>query len=120
MENKIVIITDYKPNGANNFHTIDDLPFNEDAKIMVMEWFARKLWYLLEEGSNDPDYHCKSYDPLVIVGNTAHSYVFDMEDGGRHHPFNNLEHLEKMLMDEGIERIKLMIKDEPDWESFGK
>ena len=29
-----------------------------------------------EEGGGDPDWHHKSYDPLVIEDNTAHSYVF--------------------------------------------
>lgn len=28
----------------------------------------------------------KSYDPMVIEGDTMHSYAFDMKDGGRHHP----------------------------------
>jgi hypothetical protein len=110
MAEKIVIITDYKPDGTNKFFSIDDLPFSNEAKCMVLEWFARKLWVLLEEGSGDSDYYCKGYDPLVIEGNTAHSYVFDMEDGGRHHPFKDLEHLEKMLMDEGIKRINAMVQ----------
>lgn len=106
----VVIVTDYHPDGTNKFFHIDDLPFSEEAKRMVLEWFARKLWVLLEEGSGDSDYYCKMYDPLVIKDNIAHSYVFDMEDGGRHHEFKDLEHLEKMLMDEGIRQIQTMIK----------
>ncbi|MDD5517888.1 MAG: hypothetical protein PHV98_00870 [Candidatus Omnitrophica bacterium] len=109
-QQKITIIADYKPDGANHFFDIDDLPFTAEAKCMVLEWFARKLWVLLEEGSDDPDYYCKMYDPLTIEGNIAHSYVFNFEDGGRHHPFSNLIQLEKMLMDEGIKTIQAMRK----------
>ena len=94
---------------VNKFFGIDDLPFSDDSKRQVLEWFARKLWTLLEDGSGEPDYHCKMYDPLVIEDNVAHSYVFDLENGGRHHPFDDLAHLEKMLIDEGIKRIAAMI-----------
>jgi len=90
----------------NKFYTINDLPFTEEQKQWALEWFSQKLWKLLEEGSGEPDYYCKSYDPLVIEGNIAHSYIFDLEDGGRHHPFKDLAHLEEMLMDEGIKRIR--------------
>ena len=98
---------------TNKFFTIDDLPLSDEQKRQVLEWFARKLWTLLEEGSGERDYYCKSYDPLVIEGNVAHSYVFDLEDGGRHHPFRDLAHLEKMLVDEGIRAIsELNLSDE--------
>ena len=100
--------TYYRPDGTNQFFHIDDLPFSKGEKRMVLEWFARKLWVLLEEGSGESDYYGKMYDPLVIEGRTAHSYVFDFEDGGRHHPFKSLAHLEKMLMDEGVKRINAM------------
>jgi len=97
--------------GTNSWFSIDDLPFTHKQKEIVLEWFARKLWVLLEEGSGEPDYYGKSFDPLVIEGYTAHSYVFDLEDGGRHHDFRDLEHLERMLMGEGIREIREMIKD---------
>jgi len=103
----------YQPDGtANQFFDIDDLPLPENAKRQVLEWFARKLWVILEEGSGEPDYHHKSYDPLLIdeTTNTAHSYVFSLEDGGREHPFDSLAHLEHMLVDEGIKRIRAMIE----------
>jgi hypothetical protein len=43
------------------------------------------------------------YDPMDIElkEKMAHSYVFDLEDGGRHHPYKDLEHLENMIFDEG-------------------
>jgi len=91
--------------------TIDDLPLDESQKRRVLEWFARKLWIILEEASGEPDYCGKSYDPLTIDGNVAHSYVFDFEDGGRHHRFKDLQHLERMLVQEAIKRITEM-KDE--------
>jgi 3-dehydroquinate synthetase len=94
---------------SNNYFTIDDLPLSRQDKEIVLAWFARKLWVLLEEGSGDPDYYHKSYDPLSIEGNTAHSYVFSLRDGGRHHNFETLEDLEKMLIDEGITRIKGLV-----------
>ncbi len=102
---KLNVVVAYKPDGTNQFFTINDLPLTEDQKCRVLEWFARKLWVLLEESSGSPHYYGKSYDPLVVENNTAHSYVFDLEDGGRHHAFYDLEHLEKMLLDEGIRRI---------------
>lgn len=110
-EEKIVLVSDYKPeDGDDNvfFEDIEDLPFSDEAKRMILEWFAYKLWVLLEEGSGEPDYYCKAYDPLIIEGNIAHSYVFDLEGGGRHHPFKDLKHLEKMLMNESISRIQEM------------
>lgn len=93
---------------SNQYFSVDDLPLNYQQKVAVLEWFARKLWVLLEEGSGEPDYYCKSYDPLTVEGDIAHSYVFNFEDGGRHHYFLDLKHLEKMLMAEGISSIKNM------------
>lgn len=76
----------------NPFQTIDDLPLTDDQKEMVLEWFAQKIWNVLDEPG-----HCKGYDPLIIEGKTAHSYIFNFSDGGRHHPFTSLKDLEDML-----------------------
>lgn len=92
-------------NGFNPFHTIDDLPLTDDQKEMVLEWYARKVYEA--EYRNDPEYdgHHKSYDPLVIEGKTAHSYVFDLGDTcGRHHTFATYEGLEQKL-DESLDRV---------------
>lgn len=70
---------------------IDDLPLSRAQKECVLEWYAMKIWKL--EG---PDHH-KSYDPLTIEGNVAHSYVFNLDNGGRHHEFGSLKDLELML-----------------------
>lgn len=91
--------------GYNGFYSIDDLDLNDDQKEQVLEYLAQKYWGLLKDlGLQDG--HCKTYDPLLIEGNTAHSYVFDMEDGGRHHSFKGYAHLEKMLTDETLAWLK--------------
>lgn len=97
--------------GTNHMFTLDDLPLDDMQKVLVLEWFARKLWVMLEEGGGEPDYYGKGYDPLVIdlEGKEAHSYVFDLDDGGRHHPFESLLELEEKLKQEGIKRIKEML-----------
>lgn len=33
------------------------------------------------------DSHCKHYDPLFFEGEVAHSYVLNLDDGGRHHSY---------------------------------
>lgn len=91
--------------GYNKWHSIEDLPLTQLEKEAVLEWFARKLWVIVEESRPEgSDYYCKSYDPLVIEGNVAHSYVF--LDSGRHHEFEDLEELEKMLMQDVIETLR--------------
>jgi hypothetical protein len=57
------------------------------------------------------DSHCKMYDPLTIEGKTAHSYVFDLEDGGRHHTFKNLTQLKEMILKETVDNIKNLLNN---------
>lgn len=101
--------------GFNFFHSIDDLTgLSDTQKIAVLEWFARKLWVILEEGSGDSDYYGKSYDPLVIEPNKkiAHSYVFSISrDSGRHHHYEELTDIEDALVAEAIDRILWLIND---------
>lgn len=89
-----------------------ETPFTDEQKAIILEWYAWKIWSALEEGSGEPDYYHKSYDPMEIdlIEKIAHSYVFDLEDGGRHHPFKNLEHLEEMMDAELIKRIKALAR----------
>lgn len=98
-------------NISNPYFTLSDLGLIKEQEEAVLMWFARKLWVILEEGSGEPDYYCKVYDPLLISGNLAYSYVFNFEDGGRHHPFESLEQLEEMLVKEGIVRVKELIQE---------
>lgn len=81
---------------GNGHHSIDDLPLTESQKKYVLEWLAWKYWNALLK-IKVQDGHCKSYDPLAIEEHVAHSYVFDLESGGRHHPFSSLAQLEGML-----------------------
>lgn len=90
----------------NRYKLLNDLELSDEQKMAVLCYLANKYYRLiLELGIQDG--HSKSYDPLLIEGNVAHSYVFDLEDGGRHHPFRNLDHLETMLDDEILQEIKL-------------
>jgi hypothetical protein len=81
-------------------------------KIKVVEWFAMMMLIIKEEHdyTQEGDYGGKSYDPMTIElnrggGGIAHSYVFDMEDGGRHHLFENLEDIPRILVTEVLECI---------------
>lgn len=58
----------------------------------------------------DGDSHRKLYDPLTIEGKIAHSYIFNLSDGGRHHKFEKLEQLKDMILKETIETIRDIIK----------
>ena len=53
----------------------------------------------------------KMYDPLTIIGQVAHSYVFNLKDGGRHHSFESIESLIGLMRDETIENINNFIED---------
>src|SRR5579884_2824972 len=85
--------------------TIDYLPLDEQGKATALEYAANILYQVLCK-SGLWEWGTKSYDPLTIEGHVAHSYVFDFEDGGRHHPFRDYEHLERMLVDEGVKAIR--------------
>lgn len=52
------------------------------------------------------DGHGKTYDPLEIEDNIAHTYVFDLEDGGRHHPIKDLPDLVRQMFEETVRNIK--------------
>ena len=54
----------------------------------------------------------KVYDPLTIEGNIAHSYVMDLRDGGRHHPFDTLEQLADDALADIASWVREEIKDE--------
>ena len=94
-----------KNNFTNEMYDIDCLPLNEDQKKYVLEYFARRCIDIIYRITGDNACN-KIYDPLVIEGNIAHSYAFDFEDGGRYHPFKNLEHLEEMLINNTVSDIK--------------
>ena len=87
------------------FKNVDDLPLREYQKRYVLEWLAWKFYGLLIKLGIEDGY-CKSYDPLLIENEKCHSYVFDLDDGGRHHPYKNLREIEDRLFNEVVKRIK--------------
>ena len=66
---------------------------------VYLEGLAEGIWRTAVE-LGDGDYHSKTYDPLFIEGKTAHSYVFDFNDGGRHHEIESLDQLYTLLLEE--------------------
>jgi hypothetical protein len=51
----------------------------------------------------------KRYDPLTIDDTYLHSYIFNLKDGGRHHPINDykdIEEIKDLMLKETIEYIK--------------
>jgi hypothetical protein len=94
---------------VNPYRTITDLPLSPAQKECVVEYLAWQLIELLEAiTGSDP---CgKTYDPLFIQDGTAHSYAFDLWDGGRHHKFESLEQVEEGMRKEVIERIAKHIR----------
>lgn len=97
--------------GYNPWYDINELPFNDDQKEIVLEYIARILWIILTESMWDGEYICKSYDPLVIDENTAHSYVLNLNrHGGRHHYFKDYKELEEKIKNGAIEDIQGQIQ----------
>jgi hypothetical protein len=89
------------------------MSWNNSEKLIDerdVESYAQALWdILLELGIQDG--HSKSYDPLTIEGKIAHTYVFDLEDGGRHHEFKDLEQLRVMMLKETAAAITTFLND---------
>lgn len=86
--------------GRCEWQTIDDLPLSELQKASVLEWVAQKLGQTKVARDEDIWTYGKSYDPLYITGNVAHSYVIDMHDGGRHHNFKEMKEVEAAIFGE--------------------
>lgn len=96
---------------GNEWYNIDDLPLTAEQKKCVIEWYAKKVWIIMIEAIEEYDNHCKHYDPLKINSKgECSSYVFDLEDGGRHHKYKNLNHLEEMITKEVVGTIKQYFK----------
>jgi hypothetical protein len=65
---------------------------NGDVTAAECEAFCAGV-YMAWQDSTDKDYYQKMYDPMTIDEDKkiAHSYVFDLNDGGRHHSYESLE-----------------------------
>jgi len=81
--------------------------YPKDKKLTKedVESYAMACWDILKK-LDISDGHCKHYDPLTIEGKTAHSYIFNLQSGGRHHPFKSLGQLKNDICDETIKLIK--------------
>jgi hypothetical protein len=91
---------------ARDFPSIDDLPFTDEQKRLAMVWMAGVLWDRLGVGKLGLDGHSKSYDPLSFTADgRVHTYVFNLQDGGRHHEFTSFADLESRIIDETAEAI---------------
>lgn len=95
----------------NEYYNIDDLPFEVTDKEKVLEYLAHQLYSIIIK-FNDYYEHHKSYDPLTIEDNIAHSYTFDLENGGRHHKIKSLEWLEKTMVAETESIIRKTLAEE--------
>jgi hypothetical protein len=84
----------------------DNNLFIDEQKKTILEWYATKIFKVINKIGEIQGWttNVKSYDPLTIDLPTkvAHSYVLDLDDGGRHHKFDDLMHLERMMDDELI------------------
>ena len=80
--------------------------YPEERKLTKkdVEAYAEACWDLLIK-LEIYDGGGKMYDPLTIEGKIAHSYVFDLWTGGRHHPFNSLEELKDKILEETTNSI---------------
>lgn len=101
------IQTTYRGADSNPFDSIDTLPLTPAQKECALEWLAWKLSRIFEGITGEQHrFNNKSYDPLVIKDDTAHSYAFDLWDGGRHHQFESFAQLEARMIEEIINRLK--------------
>lgn len=95
----------------NEYFDIDDLPFSTKDKKRTLEYLSQKLYRTILNFNDSYDHH-KSYDPLTIKGNVAHTYVFSLSDGGRHHTIESLQKLEDEMMKETEEIIRTAIAED--------
>ena len=87
--------------------TVDNIQVADEVKAQILELLAWHLWRVkVRLGTEDGS--CKSYDPLHVdlEEKEAHTYVFDLWDGGRHHPYESLQQLEQGLEDNTVEEIQ--------------
>lgn len=76
---------------------------------LILEGYAMALSDMMSRLSGDSP--CgKSYDPMMIESSElAHSYAFDMKDGGRHHALNlyeNLGEIMEVLLQEAVDWVE--------------
>lgn len=78
------------------------------STAIFIEGYAMALTDIMRKMSGEGPC-CKSYDPMMIEGMTAHSYAFDMKDNGRHHDLSLYEDVQEIfdcLLEEAVDWIK--------------
>lgn len=79
----------------------------EDEKYI--EGYARGLFDIMDEHNRKIEgmgIGIKSYDPMSFWEGKMHSYVFNLKDGGRHHPvsdYKDKEEICSILLKEALE-----------------
>lgn len=99
--------------GSGPKWTMEDLSLTDEQKVLVLEWYGRKIFdAICELGIQDG--YGKSYDPLTIEEDVrvAFSYVFDLDDGGRKHHYADLADLERQLGVELVRQVREYISEE--------
>jgi hypothetical protein len=75
---------------------IKDLKDIDTVTALMIEAYALACTDIMYAMTKDSPC-AKSYDPMRIEGMTAHSYAFDLKDGGRHHDLTEYESVGEIL-----------------------
>ena len=95
-------------------YEVRDLTDIDTSAAIFIEGYATALADIMRKLSGESPCS-KSYDPMMIEGMTAHSYAFDMKDGGRHHDLSLYEDVGEImdtLLKEAVEWVHT------DWNSW--
>ena len=97
-----------KPYDFNVNEIRDDKQITQETALII-EGYALGLAHMMYR--LDGDSPCgKSYDPMRIEHpHLAHSYAFDMKDGGRHHDlsdYKDIGEIMDVLLEEAIDWVK--------------
>lgn len=77
-----------------------------------LEFYTQGIWDLWVMLTGES--HCKYYDPMTINADEkiAHSYVLDLQDGGRHHPYQALDILQADILSEFAKKFRTLFADD--------
>ena len=77
---------------------IRDLKDIDTVTALMIEGYALACTDIMYAMTKDSPC-AKSYDPMRIEGMIAHSYAFNLKDGGRHHDLTEYESVGEILKD---------------------
>lgn len=75
-----------------------------------LKGYAEALQNILHKITGDEPCY-KSYDPIDFWKGKIHSYVFDLKDGGRHHPLSDYESIDE-IKEWMLKQVKEEIEEE--------